>query len=240
METNIEKLKDAAKLLLEIPIDIEEIYGFPVVHHPIIKDAYQTVVVRKTKENPVGVEILDIRDGDNLEKIKKQYIELIDRCSKAIDFFMIINKPYSGLFFKLVKDFLSIEDYTDMLVDLWTIMEYPNADVNVSKTEWLSFWRKAKINYSPEDKKVIESLPDEFYVYRGLMPRAKRNALSWTLDKNRAIWFAKRFKPNGKVYRAIANKKDILAYLSNRNEDEIVIDYRKLKNMEEVEYEIGE
>lgn len=233
-KTNIEQMKLTAKLLLDIePIRNKE-FGW-IVHHPIISDSHQ-VFVNKETNIP---EMVDIFTPEGLEKVKAQYRELIDKVKSAGQFFMIINKPYSGIFFKLTKDFMNEEDYTMMLRTLWTLMEYPNADKNVSKDEWISYWKKVNLEliYDEEDKKVIDGLPDEFYVYRGLMPRAKKNALSWTIDKDKAIWFAKRFEPHGKVYRAKAKKKDILVYLSDRMESEIVIDYRKLKGVEEIEYE---
>ena len=69
------------------------------------------------------------------------------------------------------------------------------------------------------------------------MERANVRALSWTLNLDTAIWFAKRWEYNGKVYRAKCKKKDILAYLSCRNESEIVVDWHNLKNIEEIDYE---
>lgn len=239
MRTDIEKLKEIAKLLLEVPITpgLREFHFF--IQHPIFKERLVAKQVPKTEKNPVGIEMIDISIPENLQEVKEMYRGLIDRLKRAIDFFLVINKPYLGLFFKLVWTYLSKEDYTELLEHLWTSMEYPNADKNVSKEEWISFWKQANLDliYSDEDKKLLDSLPDEFPVYRGLMQKAKKQALSWTLDKDRAIWFAKRFGTHGKLYEATCNKKDILAYLSSRNESEIVVDWRKLKNIKEVEYE---
>ena len=103
-----------------------------ICHHPFIKDTYTPVPCEKPESNPAGMEMLDVRDKDNLERIKSFYIEGIDSCKKALDFFIVINKPYSGVFFKLIKDLLNRKDYTDMLETLWTMMEYPNKDVNVT------------------------------------------------------------------------------------------------------------
>ena len=236
-KTDIEGMKRVAKLLLEIPIEIDSRLEF-ICHHPFIRDTIISVPCEKTESNPVGMEMLDVRDADNIERIKSFYIEGVDNCKKALDFFIIINKPYSGVFFKLVKDLLNIKDYTDMLETLWTIMEYPNQDVNVTQKEWVSYWKKADTRYiySKEDKEILDALPDEFYVYRGLMERASLKALSWTLDLDKAIWFAKRWNNHGKVYRGLCKKKDILAYLSCRNEEEIVVDWHNLENIEEVYY----
>lgn len=237
MKTNINKIKQAAYLFLDMPIETDDKFDF-ICHHPFIKDTYSPVPCEKTVENPVGLELLDVRDESNLKKVKDYIRRAIDKCGKATDFFIIINKPYSGVFFKVIKDLLSNEDYAEMLEMLWTSMEYPNADVNVSKQEWIDMWKKADLDliYSKDDKDVLARLPERFLVYRGLMKGAKKEALSWTLDQAKAVWFAKRFNYNGKVYKAICNKKDILAYLSCRNEDEIVVDWRNLENISEVSY----
>lgn len=236
--TDIEGIKRVAKLLLEMPVEVDKKFEF-ICHHPFIKDTYTPVPCEKTESNPAGMEMLDVRDQDDLERIKSFYIKGIDNCKKALDFFIVINKPYSGIFFKLIKDLLNRKDYTDMLETLWTMMEYPNKDINVTQKEWVSYWKKADLDYlySFEDKKKLDSLPDEFYVYRGLMERADLKALSWTLSLDKAIWFATRWNNKGKVYRGLCKKEDILAYLSCRNEEEIVVDWHDLENIEEVMYE---
>lgn len=236
-KTDLEAIRNYAYMFLELPIDIDNKFEF-VCHHPFLRDTFQPIQCEKTEQNPVGIEMVDIRDENNLKRVKAMYKESIDNCKKASDFFIILNKPYCGVFFKYIKNYLDIDDYTNMLESLWTTMEYPNNDVNVSQKEWVSYWRQADLRYiySKEDKKKLRNLPEEFYVYRGLMENANVKALSWTLDLDKAIWFAKRFNHNGKVYKGLCRKVDILAYLSCRNEEEIVVDWHDLKNIEEVSY----
>ena len=241
METNLRGVKEMAKLLLEYPIKAAGTFmGDFFLQHPVFRDRIVSIPCEKTEENPVGLQMIDILLPENQEKVRQLYRGVIEKQKTAMGIFMIINKPYSGSFFKYVKDYLNNEDYTEILESLWTSMEYPNTDANVSKREWISFWKKADKNiiYNDEDLKVLDELPEEFYVYRGLMDRAKVQALSWTLDLDKAIWFAKRFNRKGKVYRGLCKKKDILVYLSCRDESEIVVDWKKLKNIEEVNYEI--
>jgi len=242
METNLRGVKEMAKLLTEYPIQpsgsAKSGLGSIFLSHPIYRDRIVAMPTEKTEENPVGLDLLDITLLENQPKIIEMYKHAIDKQKDAFGVFMIINKPYSGFFFKLVKDYLSTEDYTLLLENLWTSMEYPNSDKNVSKKEWISFWKKADLSliYNNEDLELLAGLPEEFYVYRGLMERAKLQALSWTLDIGKATWFAKRFGHNGKVYKAKCKKKDILVYLSCRGESEIVVDWKKLKDIEEVSY----
>lgn len=239
-KTNISKLKEISNLLLDYPIKATGSFmGDFFLQHPIFNSRIVSKSVPKTKENPVGLEMIDILLEENQEEARNLYRNAINKCNKAQDFFMIINKPYFGIFFKLVEGYLSIEDYTNMLEHTWVSMEFPNTDSNVSKYEWIKYWKNAdnSLIYSKEDIEKLSTLPDEFYVYRGLMKKAKVQALSWTLDLDKAVWFAKRFKNEGKVYRGLCRKKDILVYLSSRNEEEIVVDWRKLREIEEIKYE---
>ena len=53
-------------------------------------------------------------------------------------------------------------------------------------------------------------------------------ALSWTLDKDTAEWFAHRFGENGTVYEAQIQKKYIYAFFNSRNESEVIVDPKHL------------
>ena len=83
----------------------------------------------------MGLKIIDIILPEILQEAKDMYKGLIDKMTRAINFFMIINKPYSGFFFKLVKEYLSEKNYTEILQHLCIQLEYPNADKNVYKNE---------------------------------------------------------------------------------------------------------
>lgn len=242
MKTDLNKVKDMAKLLVEYPIEScckgnEELGSF-FLSHPVFRDRIVLKRVPKTEKCPTGIKMLDVTLKENQEEARQLYKDAIDNQKDTFGVFMTINKAYSGFFFSLIKDYLSKQDYAKMLEFLWTSMEYPNSDQNVSKQDFINLWKKADLSYiySKEDLEKLNRLPETFLVYRGLMKDAKKQALSWTLDESRAVWFAKRFGHNGKVYKALCKKKDILVYLSCRGEEEIVVDWRKLKNMEEVSY----
>ena len=59
----------------------------------------------------------------------------------------------------------------------------------------------------------------------------QHEALSWTLDKKTAEWFATRFSEHGYVYQAKIHKEDVFAFFNDRNEQEIVLDYRNLRDI---------
>jgi hypothetical protein len=55
--------------------------------------------------------------------------------------------------------------------------------------------------------------------------------MSWTLDREKAIWFANRSVNRGvpELLTAKAMKRDVHAFKNNRNEQEIVIDKFRIK-----------
>lgn len=83
---------------------------------------------------------------------------------------------------------------------------------------------------------------DEGYItiYRGESEKSTRiqRAISWTLDRNIAVWFAKRFNFSGigYLYTAKAGINKVIAYLTGREEEEILIRYKDIEiiNKEEI------
>ena len=51
------------------------------------------------------------------------------------------------------------------------------------------------------------------------------------MKQETAEWFANRFKGKGKVYRAKIRKEDILAVFLGRNESEVIVDPKNLKEI---------
>lgn len=82
-----------------------------------------------------------------------------------------------------------------------------------------------------EDIKYLESLPDEIEIHRGMTVRESKNkeyGLSWSLDKKVAEFFAfehpdNQFHDEEKTVVSLKiPKKEVIAYLSGRQEEEII------------------
>ena len=77
-----------------------------------------------------------------------------------------------------------------------------------------------------KERGVYDALPDIATVYRGCGDK-NRMGWSWTIDKQQAVWFARRFaeKENGGILlTARCPKPKILALFLGRRESEVVID----------------
>ena len=116
---------------------------------------------------------------------------------------------------------------------MWTIVEFPNMDDNITAPEFVKIFRRADKAFlmDEDEQKQYSALPKEITVYRGIRGRGRLEALSWTLDIDKAEWFAKRWNKGGKVYSAMVKKEDVLAVFTSRNEDEIVVDFKKLRDV---------
>lgn len=235
-KTNLEGVKKIAKLFVDLPIESNNKFG--IIQHPFISNRFVPKILEPEDVGKV-IPFYDVSNEEDLNKVRSMLKKVIDTTKDYQHFSIIVNKPYLLTFFKYTKDFLSNEDYSEFLSTVWTYTEYPNNDTNVSTRELLSYFNKSDKNIlmSKDELEAYNKLDDLITIYRGVKPGAKVKALSWTTDKKVAKWFADRYEKNGKVYKAVIDKKDVLAYFLNRNEYEVVVNYNKLKHIEEVHYD---
>jgi hypothetical protein len=74
-----------------------------------------------------------------------------------------------------------------------------------------------------EELTTMESLDDTVTIFRGCVKNLNEDGLSWTLDRERAEWFANRFDQKGIVIEKAIGKEEIVAYFSGRGEQEIIV-----------------
>jgi hypothetical protein len=161
--------------------------------------------------------------------INKQYTYKKESLEKSLknknysSYVFIHERPYRFNAFKKIQNLLTDEEYWDLLNNIWTDSE--NIWQNIK--EWkilLSNRPKTKhLFMSADDKKAFNKLPDTITVYRGYVPRKNKSGLSYTIDKQRAEWFAKRFHKNGKVIEKVVKKSEVFGYTNARGEQEIII-----------------
>ena len=144
--------------------------------------------------------------------------------------FNYIRKQYKLTFLRDTKQYLSSKDFANLFREAWITSENPNDDVNVKIRTLVSWYKNSNKKYLMEedDFNVYNNLEDEFTIYRGVGINRNPKGLSWTMNKEKAQWFANRFGGNGYIETAKINKKDVLAYFNSRGEEEIVADVYKL------------
>lgn len=176
-------------------------------------------------------------EGCPYAKWKEMVGKQIDSAENAYQVFFLLNKPYYLTFLKFTAPVLSQEDLGQLLAHAWILEECPNQDRNVSKRELLALFRSVppELLMDEEERAIYHSLDDPVTVYRGVTSYNAKNikALSWTLDRDTAEWFAHRFGEEGTVYEAQISKEHILAFFNGRNESEVVVDPKYLEQIME-------
>jgi hypothetical protein len=92
---------------------------------------------------------------------------------------------------------------------------------------WLEVFERA--GYVSDTGEKLEGV---LSAYRGVAGKRHRRGLSWTLSIDRARWFARRYGHwfgNPLVYEATVDASDVLAYIVDRNEQQMVVNPDKLR-----------
>ncbi len=234
IETDLKKLKSLAHSFLELDILPTKMSPL-VVKHPFTDSG----IVGLHKEDG-NVAVADLTsDSASLQAWREQCGRLIDEAEKPFELFLMITKPYKLGFLKYAAPFLSEQDTALFLSQAWIITEAPNADPNLSKRELLSLFRSVdpQMLMDEEEYELFRSLDDVVTVYRGVTSYNAKNvkALSWTLNRDTAEWFAHRFSEQGTVYEAQIPKEHICAVFLGRNEAEVIVDPKHLRDIAPVQ-----
>ena len=169
------------------------------------------------------------------EEDRQRRYDRLSKAEKLSHCVSAINKgnrfAYLDYLYKLGA--ITDQECADMVYSIWTMQERFH-DCGMCKTKLIKFMKLA--TKSPLLESDINNLSDDDMVtiYRGVRVNSYKG-LSWTIDKTKAEWFAKRFGINGEkgyVFTGQIKKKDIIAFFDCRNEEEIVCDYRKIKDIQ--------
>ncbi len=226
-ETDLKKLKALSRSLLELDIQTTKMSPL-VVKHPFTDSG----IVGLRKENG-NIAVADLTsDPASLQVWREQCRRLIDEAEKPFELFLMITKPYKLGFLKYAEPFLSGQDTALFLAQAWITTESPNSDPNLNQKALLSMFRSVEPQMLMDDEEyaVFQELDDVVTVYRGVTLYNAKNvkALSWTLDRDVAEWFAHRYGEDGTVYEARIGKEHILAVFAGRNESEVIVDPKYL------------
>ena len=222
-QTDLNKVKEQSKILFDA-VSFEDASdngweGF-IISHP-----YTNCGINMTPDGKV----MDlINNEDDQISFRNRIFERIDKAKQISSIVLLLNKPYLLYWFKIVSPFLSKEDFSKWLGEIWVMSENPNMDVNVPLKTVIKLFTQAELkDLMYEDEfKFYSALPDEMTVYRGVSRNRNPKGLSYTLDIDKAIWFQNRFaneENTGSLIERRIKKSDILAYFNRRGEDEIVL-----------------
>ena len=147
--------------------------------------------------------------------------------NKKYDSFVWLHeRPYRIEAFQEIEHLLSDTAYWKLLSEIWTDTE--NQWQNHEEWKELLSSARSSRHYlmNEEEFNLLQSLPDEVTIYRGCQPGINENGLSWTTDKAKAEFFAKRFSKEGIILEKTISKSDIIALLTGRGESEVIYEER--------------
>ncbi|HXH00318.1 MAG TPA: hypothetical protein VNI79_07900 [Sphingomicrobium sp.] len=95
---------------------------------------------------------------------------------------------------------------------------------------------------SGKDKVFYDSLPDLVTIYRGGSAERVRG-LAWTTDRNTVAGFARGHRgiavPNAVIAIAVVEKDAVFTVATDRDEQEVIVNYRRLRKFVAMPYERG-
>lgn len=212
-KSDLPRIKLLARTFLMLEQETMEAFPF-LVKHPFTDSSF--VCVNSADGVPQAIDIT--RNKNALQEWRESISASIDKAETSKHIFMMFTKPYSFAFLNHAMPCLSKTDFSECLADTWVICEAPNSDPSFTKKQLVGLFKKADPQslMTTEEYEQLQSIDDTVTVYRGVTEynADQVKALSWTLDKEKAEWFAHRFGEDGTVYQAQIGKEHILAFLA--------------------------
>lgn len=157
-----------------------------------------------------------------------QYREREKFANKALkkgEFEQFVNfheKPFRLDAFLEIKSKIKGERYWKLLQEIWIMSE----NIWQDQSDWYTLLSAKNSNpeafMTEEDLEFWQTLKGPLNIYRGCNP-LNEDGFSYTLDEEKAYWFANRYKQEGaKVIHKVVEKEDCFAYLGGRGEQEII------------------
>ena len=167
-----------------------------------------------------------------LEQKRKAFEETIEEGNwdAAIDCY--IEKPFRLEYLLKYQDKIPDDQYWPLLRRIWAGIEN---QWQYKREIGFAFKGRAtgpiKEMFYPDDWETWQKENTFITAYRGCSAR-NRNGWSWTLDKQKAIWFAKRFWNKRPLLREVFIPKEIVVcYIDTRGEQEVIINPQVIKKL---------
>ena len=158
---------------------------------------------------------------------KKERVKIAEEQGDYQTIIRMHERPYRlEAFIEIIESGAELEsqEYWNLVRTIWTDSE----NIHQCFHDWLTIWdypddRHLVMNEA--ERAVLASLPDDIEIYRGVRHMECARGLSWSTDKARATWFARRWSGGQEAILATGRvkKADVLAYFDGRNESEVVV-----------------
>ncbi|AUN01462.1 TPA: hypothetical protein ACXDAY_002249 [Clostridium botulinum] len=218
---NDDDINEFIKTINKLDLDMDDFYK---VEGKLYKYCYL--------KGTVLVELYDISEDYFINFKVREQIEQRERIHQRcienrqyIRLFCLIDKPFRFLFYQQLFNDIPDEQKYEVFKNIYTSCEYGFNNLSREFLEEIFGYNKSGRNWFNEDIITI-------YRGEGDLSAPYNEAYSWTIDIDVARWFARRFNSDGKVYKGYIRQEDILDYMEDRNEKEILVFPEDVFNVE--------
>lgn len=194
--------------------------GLTMLNHPLVQQPFMAPHLNKQANKMYAYKL-----GAVAQAILDKNWEL---------FVFLHERPYRAKALSRIMKKVPDEEYWPLLRSVWIDTE--------NLWQWGPLVRRllladkshrSRLMYEHEQVH-IQRLPEVApLIFRGYSLPGKARGWSWTFDRDKAEWFARRFATKtadlaiGEVYR-----KDIVAYITGRDEEEVIVDPHNVRVLE--------
>ena len=198
-----------------VPFVTKNAYGMPMIHHRLVINIPYSEALNR---------IINLQYKQKKLAVQREY-----ESRNWASYVFIHERPYRFDVFCEIKDKITLEkEFWDLVGSIWTDSE----NICENFDEWHELWseplpgREAVMD--EKERNLLNAMPDSFQIWRGAGHPLPEAGLSWTRDRQKAIWFARRHHESTRhkdahLASGIVKKKHVLGYFTGRNEREIVV-----------------
>ncbi len=205
--------------------------GLRFFKHPLYNTLYMP---------PDAFTTLAIPTPDEAVAYKIERINEARKEKNASRFVFTHERPWRFQALLDAKPWTSREEWMSVAGEVWVDTESPHVNRALWRSEVFG-QPDAYLTMDEDEREFWGKLPTIVTAYRGARIKRAVHGLSWTLNEDKARWYARRFstaKRLGVVVQATVHKHDIAAVFLGRNEEEVIL-ARAPRGITETEIESG-
>lgn len=146
-------------------------------------------------------------------------------------------RPYRSRALRGIMRKVPADQYWPLIRSVWIDTENLWQWGGLKRTLLLANKAHKELLMNDAEREVLREMEEVApLIFRGFSPPGRPKGWSWTFDRTKAEWFARRWRTDNMGHVAIGevDTKDIIAYFEGRNEWEVVVDPTKVRIMEVV------
>lgn len=168
------------------------------------------------------------------EKERQNYIQQkLEKFADIGDFegyFTLLPKSEHFIKYKELFDKIKPNQKYKIFRQIWTLNE-GGFDIELYK-QTIKFKHKRSKNVMKRKLNLLADTDGYLTIFRGINDYNNPDGFSWTINQEKALWFSTRFGcERGYVLKAYAHVDDVIDFIVDRNESEVIVSPDKIKTV---------